>query len=498
MDTSVKFPPATSAAVGNPLGAFASKATIEATGKQIEKFPLLKEHMAAGATVFIALIEAQDLEAQINAAAELRRLGFEPVPHIPARFVRDEADLEARLTAFRDKAGVTTVLALGGGAPEPIGKFDSAIQMMNTGLFQKAGITRIGIAGHPEGNPDITKKLGEAALMQALTEKNAWLKANGIGGFIATQFLFEAGPLALWAASLRQAGIDLPIYGRARTGDDQDAGEICSHVWRGQSACFIRKQALNITKLLSVSEPTEFVDQLAKLHFDKPELNIAAPHSIPSAASTSSSTGRSAYRLADTADQTKTPPGRAAFFVVRGRASARFRKDPDFRTLARGLAQEVPRVLREAAEDIDVDDVVLDDVQQRGDFSEPHAAHGARRIVAVCEVDGGTLHHHLTHAFAFQADDSTHVRDIDGERVNASEVLRQLVSHFLCLGAGQVMSHWSGESQNTRTSPHVAVVRGCFGRSTPSADFAVAMNLRSAAEPRRRIMPRSLISRIDT
>jgi methylenetetrahydrofolate reductase (NADPH) len=32
---------------------------------------------------------------------------------------------------------------------------------------------------------------------------------------------------------------------------------------------------------LSVSEPTEFVAQLANLHFDKPELNIAAPHLYP-------------------------------------------------------------------------------------------------------------------------------------------------------------------------------------------------------------------------
>lgn len=282
MDTSVKFPPTASAALANPLGAFLSKATIEVTGKQIEKFPLLKEHMPAGASVFIALIEAQDLEAQIAAAAELRKLGFEPIPHVPARFVRDEADLEARLAAFRDKAGVTTVLALGGGAPEPIGKFDAAIQMLNTGLFQKAGITRIGIAGHPEGNPDITNKHGEAALLKALTEKNAWLKANGIDGFIATQFLFEAGPLALWAATLRDAGITLPIYvGVPGPATIKTLVKYAAMCGVGNSARFIRKQALNITKLLTVSEPTEFVDQLAKLHFDKPELNIAAPHLYP-------------------------------------------------------------------------------------------------------------------------------------------------------------------------------------------------------------------------
>ncbi len=79
MDTSVKFPPTASATMANPLAGFLAKATIEVTGKQIEKFPLLKDNMPAGATVFIALIEAQDLEAQINACAELRKLGFNPV-----------------------------------------------------------------------------------------------------------------------------------------------------------------------------------------------------------------------------------------------------------------------------------------------------------------------------------------------------------------------------------------------------------------------------------
>ncbi|MFO1034553.1 MAG: methylenetetrahydrofolate reductase [Hyphomicrobiales bacterium] len=282
MDTSVSFPPAASAAQGNPAAAFLSRATIEVTGKQIEKFPLLKEHFPAGSQVFIALIEAQDVAAQIAAAAELRRMGFDPIPHVPARFVRDEADLEARLAAFRDQAAVTTVLALGGGAPEPIGKFDAAIQLMKTGLFQKAGIRRVGMAGHPEGNPDITKKHGEDALMQALTEKYAWLKAEGLEGFIATQFLFEAGPVALWAKSLRDAGINLPInVGIPGPATIKTLVKYAAMCGVGNSARFIRKQALNITKLLTVSEPTDFVQQLAVLHFDKPELNIAAPHLYP-------------------------------------------------------------------------------------------------------------------------------------------------------------------------------------------------------------------------
>ena len=48
----------------------------------------------------------------------------------------------------------------------------------------------------------------------------------------------------------------------------------------GNSARFIRKQALNITKLLTVNTPDEFIEQLAVLHFDRPELGIAGPASL--------------------------------------------------------------------------------------------------------------------------------------------------------------------------------------------------------------------------
>ncbi len=212
----------------------------------------------------------------------MRTAGYNPIPHIPARFVIDADDLKRRLDAFTTRAGVTDVLVLGGGASQPIGKYDAAIQILETGAFQQAGIQRIGIAGHPEGNPDITKIHGEAMLLKALKQKNDWLKANGIDGFIATQFLFDAIPVAHWATELRAAGIDLPVHvGVPGPASIKTLVKYAAMCGVGNSARFIRKQAMNVTKLLSVSEPTEFVDQLATLHFDKPELGIAAPHLYP-------------------------------------------------------------------------------------------------------------------------------------------------------------------------------------------------------------------------
>jgi methylenetetrahydrofolate reductase (NADPH) len=282
MSAPTTFTPAQTATMDNPLGAFLRKASIEITAKQIDKIALLRPCFAEGATVFVALIDAGDLEGQIEAIAALRAAGYNPVPHIPARFVRDEEDLKRRLDAFVTRGKVTDVLALGGGAPQPIGKFDAAIQILETGAFEQAGLTRIGMAGHPEGNPDITRKHGEAMLFTALNQKSAWLKEHKIEGFIATQFLFNADPVAAWARDLRAEGIDLPIHvGVPGPASIKTLVKYAAMCGVGNSARFIRKQALNVTKLLTVSEPTEFVDQLATLHFDKPELGIAAPHLYP-------------------------------------------------------------------------------------------------------------------------------------------------------------------------------------------------------------------------
>ena len=273
---------ATSATMENPGQAFLKKLSIEITPKQIEKLPVLSANLAKHTNVFIALIDPAEVDAQINACVVLREAGFEPVPHVPARFLCDQEDLKSRIGAFVDKAKVTTILCLGGGAPEPIGKYTSAIQLMESGVFEANGLKRIGIAGHPEGNPDITKIHGEAELIAALKGKQAWLKEKNIEGFIATQFLFDAGPLALWASNLRELGIDLPLHvGVPGPATIKTLVRYAAMCGVGNSARFIRKQALNITKLLSVSEPTEFVDQLALLHFDKPELGIAAPHLYP-------------------------------------------------------------------------------------------------------------------------------------------------------------------------------------------------------------------------
>ena len=264
-----------------PLSAFLKNMSLEITGKQIEKLPVFAPHLAPGTRVFIALIDPADVQLQLDAARQLTAAGLTPVPHIPARFVRDLDDLKRRIANLAS-AGVTEMLALGGGAPQPIGQYDAALQILQTGEFEANGITRIGIAGHPEGNPDITKVHGEAMLLTALKQKQAWLDSAGIDGFIATQFLFEAKPVADWAAMLRSEGIRLPIYvGIPGPATIKTLVKYAAMCGVGNSARFIRKQALNVTKLLSVNTPDDFMEGLAKYHAERSDLGIAGPHMYP-------------------------------------------------------------------------------------------------------------------------------------------------------------------------------------------------------------------------
>src|SRR3954464_11807432 len=84
---------AKSAMMERPLAAFLDHASLEITPKQIEKLALLKANFKTGSRVFIALIDPAEVELQIVAAKTLIEAGFIAIPHVPARFVRDEHDL---------------------------------------------------------------------------------------------------------------------------------------------------------------------------------------------------------------------------------------------------------------------------------------------------------------------------------------------------------------------------------------------------------------------
>ncbi|MFN9703248.1 MAG: hypothetical protein ACK595_00305, partial [Planctomycetota bacterium] len=60
----------------------------------------VKQVSVLGLDRIIALIDAAERDSQIAAAQAVKAAGLAPVPHVPARFIVDEADLKSRIKAL--------------------------------------------------------------------------------------------------------------------------------------------------------------------------------------------------------------------------------------------------------------------------------------------------------------------------------------------------------------------------------------------------------------
>ena len=127
--------------------------------------------------VYITMLPGDDFKKVASKALELIKSGFNPVPHFPARSIKSLSDLKDYVKICKD-GGVKQALVIGGGS-QPIGDFHCSLQLLETGLFE--GL-KIGIAGHPEGSPDIPK----LDLEKAMENKKPY------ADYIVTQWLLDS------------------------------------------------------------------------------------------------------------------------------------------------------------------------------------------------------------------------------------------------------------------------------------------------------------------
>ena len=110
--------------------------------------------------VYITMLPGNDFKEVAKKANELVKSGFNPVPHFPARSIKDLKDLKDYANRCKD-GGVKQVLVIGG-STQPIGDIHCSLQLLETGLFESF---KIGIAGHPDGSPVISDKDLEKAMI---------------------------------------------------------------------------------------------------------------------------------------------------------------------------------------------------------------------------------------------------------------------------------------------------------------------------------------------
>lgn len=185
-----------------------SQTTLEVTPGGAAKVADFSSMVRSGCTIYVTFLPGSDFADTLTTVRRLKSEGYNPVPHFAARSIVSATVLEKNLAALQGEMGITEGLLIGGGVDKPLGEFSSSIEVLRTGLFEKYGFTKLGLAGHPEGSPDIP----EADCAAAIQEKNNYARDSDMRLYLATQFVFEAAPILAWEKRIRQQGNTLPVY----------------------------------------------------------------------------------------------------------------------------------------------------------------------------------------------------------------------------------------------------------------------------------------------
>ena len=261
---------------------FVNGYSLEVVPNSAAKIESFAEILPKQTRVYVAHLEKENIETMVKTAKRLSDEGFSVMPHIPARIVKDKATLSDWISMYQNEAGVTEALLLAGGSAKPVGDYDSSIQLIESGLFDKAGFKRLHIAGHPEGSKDIDPDGGFKNVSKALSWKQEYSNRTDASMAIATQFCFDADIVRTWANKIKEDGIDIPIHiGIAGPAKLQTLLKFSVECGIGASMKVLTKRAKDITKLLLPYKPTAMLEELAEYKSGDPDLNIKQVHFFP-------------------------------------------------------------------------------------------------------------------------------------------------------------------------------------------------------------------------
>jgi methylenetetrahydrofolate reductase (NADPH) len=192
------------------------------------------------------MLPGNDFRDVANKAKELVQNGFNPVPHFPARSIKNLNELKDYVSMCKD-FGVKQALVIGG-STEPTGDYHCSLQILESGLFE--GL-KIGIAGHPDGSPDIS----DSDLEKAMKDKMPF------ADYIVTQWLLDSQPIAKFI-SKQTLPVHVGITGPLKI---SSLLKFASIVGAKNSLNFLKSNATKAVDLLKPKDPNDLIENLKKL-----------------------------------------------------------------------------------------------------------------------------------------------------------------------------------------------------------------------------------------
>jgi methylenetetrahydrofolate reductase (NADPH) len=181
-------------------------------------------------TMTVTASPRRGIDATISLAERLAGHGYQVVPHISARLIRDEAHLRevlGRVAAL----GRREIFVIAGDAKEPAGEFPDSVALLTALVSDPHGMREIGVTGYPERHSFIDDDL----TIQAMWDKRR------VATYIVSNLCFDPRVVKRWVTRVRSRGVQLPIYiGLAGVADPAKLLRISTRIGVVDSARFLK------------------------------------------------------------------------------------------------------------------------------------------------------------------------------------------------------------------------------------------------------------------
>jgi methylenetetrahydrofolate reductase (NADH) len=265
-----------SGASAGPRGAHGGSPLLDALQRpRYEILPLdgiadeVLAHLPSGSKVTLTASPTKGLEATLDLADLLSPRGYQVVPHLSARLVRDRAHLEEIVARLR-AAQVREVFVIAGDASQPAGQFAGAVELLAAMGELRESFAEIGISGYPESHHFISDE----------TTIEAMFAKEPMATYIVSQICFDAEVIATWVRRVRDRGTHLPIWiGVPGAVDSRKLLRTSLRIGLGESVRFLRAQRGLIRRFLSprLYTPTELLERLTPTFAD-PDARVGGIH----------------------------------------------------------------------------------------------------------------------------------------------------------------------------------------------------------------------------
>ena len=212
---------------------------------------------------------SRGLEPTLQVVESLVARGYEAVPHLSARLMRDRQHLQEVM--LRLQAGdVREVFVIAGDARQQAGEFADAAGLLSAMGGFRERFREIGISGYPESHQFIS----DETTIEAMFEKEP------MATYIVSQISFDAEVIAGWIRRVRERGTLLPVWiGVPGVVDNRKLLRTSLRIGLGESARFLRAHRgwLRAFALRGRYMPTELLHELSP-SFADPAARIGGVH----------------------------------------------------------------------------------------------------------------------------------------------------------------------------------------------------------------------------